>query len=806
MDSAAKDLRYAWRSLARRPLFTSVAIVTLALGTGGTTAMFSVVDGVLIRDLPYDDPSTLVSIWKAWPDWRGQEGLDYIWDHIQMPWADYLSIRSASAALDEVAAFQRGARVLYGRGAPRPISVGFASANLFDLLGVAPVLGRDFGPDEVPPDGGPAPVVVLSHEIWTSAFGADEGVVGASVRMGEDTYEVIGVLPRELRLGSDLITMHENGGRADAGLRDVWLPLGSGTLECGNCFEMLGRLAPGRTVEEARDEVQSLLVAEAPGEQIARVEARKEVVTRGYAAPLLVLLAAAGVLLVIACTNVAGLLLGEAATRGREVAVRSALGAGRWRIARQLLTESVFLGLVGAAGGVAVAFLGMEALLSLAPPLPRLEEVEISVRVLAFAIAAGVGTGIVFGLAPALTLARRSPGDALRTRGGDRGSGSMHRIIASVQVGLTVVLLVIAGLFGRSLHRVMTVDPGFDAEQLATLGVELPVGRADDDESIRAFHEELIRAVEDVPGVEAASGISALPFPGGMASRSIRYDRDGEELMSTQWVVEVHPSYFETVGIPLLQGRSLSEDDVSGGPSVMVVSRSLADRNWPDGAVGARLHYHGPDWSVVGVVGDVRQRALGSPPEPTLYTSTGQMAGRSLDLVVRTSGEPGAALPAIMDAVWSVDPDIPISDPATMVDLMRSSEADDRFRAVLMWVFAALAIVLASVGIFGVTARSVAARTTELGIRTALGARSNDLVRLVVRDGLRSSLAGTALGLVGAYWAANLIGHLLYGIDPHDRATFAASAALATAVCLGASLIPALRVSHIDPATVIAEE
>ena len=807
MPHLPPDLRFALRALARRPLFTAVALLTLGLGIGGTTAMFSVVDGVLVRELPYRDPETLVSVWKAWPAWRGVDGLDYVWDHIQLPWEDYLEVRAGAPALAEVAAFQNDEKVLYGRGVPTRLSVGMASANLFPMLGVRPVLGRVFADDEVPPGGEPARVALLGHELWEGRFGASPDVVGSTLVLDRETYQVVGVLPERFRLGSDLLTVHDNGGAPDAGLRDLWLPLGTGGVDCGNCYEVIGRLAPGRTAAEARDEVQPLLVARpVPGEQIARVASRKEVVTRGFGTPLVMLLGAAGLLLLIACTNVAGLLLGEAPGRRREIAVRAALGAPRGRIVRQLLTESALLGVMGALLGLLLAWAGTEALLAVAPPLPRLEEVGPSLRVLLFAAAAGLATGVVFGLVPALSLARGAATASLRPRGGT-GDGRPLRVMVALQVGLTVVLLIGGGLFGRSLLRVMDVDPGFDPGRLATMAVPLPPGRPTGVPEEAAFYERIVAAVEAVPGVESASVVNALPFPGGRASQSFGYERGGQELNSTQWARWALPSYLATLGVPLVRGRLLGEDDAGGAPGAMLVSESLAARNWPgESPLGKRVRWDGRDWSVVGVVGDVRQRALGAPVEPTFYVSIRQRRAGSLELVARTAGDPAALLPALQRAVWSVDPEVPIARPAPMTDLVRASEADERFRALLMWTFAALATGLASVGVFGVTARAVGARSRELGIRTALGAEGSALVRLVIRDGLSSALVGTACGLVLAWAGAGVVAHLLYGIDGRDPSTYAGAALLAVAACLLAAWLPARRVMAISPMEAISRE
>jgi putative ABC transport system permease protein len=811
VGSVTQDVRFGLRTLRKRPLFATIAVVTLGLGIGGTTAIFSVVDGVLIRDLPYRDPEGLVSIWKAWPEWREIEGLEYVWDHIHFPWIDYMSLRDGATTLSGVAAFYNDERVLIGEGRPEELSVGMASANLFQVLGVQPTLGRTFLEEEVPPGAvESALVALLSHELWVRRFGADPGVLGHSVQLDEASYQVVGVLPSGFRLGSDLISTHDNGGGVDPGLRDVWIPLPpvAAATECGNCFEVLGRLAPGSTIPRVRDEVQALMTM-GPESQLARVVGRKEMVTRGFTNPLLVLLGGAGCLLLIACVNVAGLLIGEAAGRRHEVAVRSALGAGRRRVVRQLLTENVLLGLIGSGVGILVAWLGTDALLALAPPIPRLEEVHLSGRVLALAVAAGVGTGVLFGLAPSLTLAGRAMGCGLGRRGqtSDRGARSLQSGVVTVQVGLTVVLLVAGGLFFQSFMKLMEVNPGFDPEGLAAVEISMPPDAPRAPGDSERFFREIVGVLEAVPGVSMVGGIQALPFPGGVNSQTIQVRRDGQPVWVAGWARFVLPSYHETMGIPLVAGRLLSDADAGDAPRAMLVSESLAELNWPgESPVGVRVGYNGEAWTIVGVVGDVSQKSLAANVEGTFYVSTAQYPRRRLALVARTPDDPARYLPALQEAVWSVDPDIPISAATTVENLMSAAESDDRFRAVLLSVFAALATLLAAVGIFGVTARGVAQRGREMGIRTALGARSSELVSLVLRGSMVSAVMGTGLGLLAAYWISSLISHLLFGIGGHDPLTFAGVGTLLLSVCLLASYVPAHRVTRIQPMEVIAEE
>jgi len=812
LSDLLSDIRFALRTFRKRPVFAGIAVLTLGVGIGGSTAIFSVVDGVLIRDLPYRDPDRLVNVWKAWPSWRGVEGLDANWDRIQLPWVDYKNVRDNATALSEVATVQQTDLALTGAGEPVRLSVGRASVNLFDLLGVRPALGRTFSEEEMPTSGAEgAQVVLLSHQLWSQRFGADRDVLGRAIFLGGAAYEVVGVLPSEFRLGSNLITS-QNGGAVDPGLRDVWIP--PTIRRCGHCNEVLARLAPGATISQARDEVQALLT-EGPGDQVARVAARKEVVTKGFGTPLLVLLGAAGILLLAACVNVAGLLVGEALGRRHELAVRFALGAGRRRIVRQLLTENVALGMVGAAVGLVLARFGTDALLMLAPPIPRLEEVGLNGRVLLFAVSAGVGTGIAFGLAPAMTLARCSLGIGFVARGqsSDRRGRVLQRFVMTVQVGLTVILLVAGGLFGRSLLRLMAVDPGFNAARLVAIEVSLPQATGTAEERRASLQEgvqiirEAVRAVASTPDVTAVSGTSFVPFGGGTWANTFDLEKDGARVPASHWTRYVLPNYHEMMGIPPKTGRLFSDADGPSDPPVMVVSESLAELHWPGASpLGSRVHYGGATFTIVGVVGDVRKTALGAEPESTFYMSAVQVPRRSLTLVARTTGDLAQTGSALRRAIRSADPNIVIAAPTTMAALMVDSESDDRFRTVLMLTFAALATLLAAVGVFGVTARGVEARVREMGIRMALGAREAGLIRLVVRDSMISVAVGAVVGLVGAFWASNLLERFLFGIEGRDPLTYAGVVSVLMLVSFGAAYFPAMRVAKIAPMEVISAE
>jgi predicted permease len=615
LSSLRQDLRFSVRSLVRRPVFAIIATFTLALGIGGTTTIFSVVDGVLIRELPYRNASSLVSVWRAWPSWREQGLLDSIWDHIHFDLGNYHSIRDLATTLSHIEAHRAVRMVLTGIGRAEEASVGLATAGLFELLGVYPVIGRTFAAEEaLPSTASGARVALLSHQLWVNRFGTDAGVIGRSIVMSGESYEVIGVLPAEFRLVSDMITRHENGGATDAGIRDVWIPLGQNRADCGNCLEVLARLVPGRTTLDARAEVQRLLIdGSGQPDQLARVVAHKERLTQRFAGPLLVLFGAAGVLLLIACLNVAGLLAGEATRRHQEMAVRSALGAGRARVARQLITESALLGLIGAAIGVVLSIVATRLLLSVAPPMPRLHEVGVNLRVLVFATLTGIITGVGFGFAPALS--RIAPGSALQSRGSTRGKRVryLHTAVVAVQIAFTVMLLIAGALLGRSLSRLMSVEPGFEPERLATFAFDVPNARATDDESIRQFQNEVVRVASGVRDVRAVSLTTELPFPGGKGSRSFALRPDGPMSSIAMWHRSILPNYHETMGISLLAGRTLSTLDGPGAPNAIVVSQSFAEQIWPgESPLGKRIYRTGPvgEWTVVGVVGDVRHKTL----------------------------------------------------------------------------------------------------------------------------------------------------------------------------------------------------
>jgi len=815
MDSIAQDVRFALRSLRKRICFIASAVIALGLGIAATTSMFSVVDGVLVRDLPFPNPGELVSLWTAVPEWRGKEGYDYLWDHMPFGWEEARDIPEQTRTLSEVAAF-RTTGVLLGGGDSRGrelVSVGMASANLFDLLGVSFSLGRNFSVEEVPVSGvGTASVAILSHEVWTRRYGSDRSILGRSVEVNGRPHVVIGVLPPDFRLSSDGYATFYTRGGVDSGLRDLWLPIVEGP---GN--ELIARLAPGATVEQARTEIQALVRQEKVDERfvetLARVAPRKEVVTKGFGPLLFLLLGASATLLIVVCVSVAGLLIAEGIGRQRELAVRSALGAGQWRVLRLLLTESLLLGLMASVLGVALSWISLDTLLALAPPIPRAEEIGIDWRALLAGGVLGIGTGTVAGVVPALNLITPSISKVLGGRGQseDTSSRSLQESILTAQVALAVILLVGGGLFARSVLKLLDVDLGFDPDGLVVMEAVLPPSEEEGIDFGIEYADlwgEVVRAVESTPGVQTASATSSVPFGGLTGNDYFSFQGEsGRVDVTIAASRRVWPNYHEAMAIRLLSGEHLSARGPGDGPSEIVVSASLAEQIWrADSPLGTLVNYYGRELVVVGVVEDVRKKALGSPPEPVFYLPASEFPILDFTIVARIIGNSTDAFSAMRNAIHSVNPEISLSTPKAMTTLMMESEADDRFRAILVLVFAGVAMVMAALGIFGVTARSVANRIRELGIRKAVGATDRDLMSLVIRDGLRSGLIGCAVGLVAALGVTRVISHFLFGIESYDPLTYLGVASVLVTVCLVAAWVPARRAMWISPMEAIGEE
>lgn len=812
MDTILQDLRFALRTLRKRPLFATVATATLGLGIGASTAMFSVVDGVLLRPPSYRDPQRLVKIWQEQPSWEGREGLDRFWNHLGISYTQYRRWMEGQTLFESVAIFnssEMSEMTLSGMGHAERLSVGVASASLLPTLGVHPALGRGFLPQEdASVSGQAAQVVLVGDAFWRARLGGDPNVLGTTLTLNGLPFQVVGVLPPGFRFLALLPVKSDVLGR-----QEVWIPLGNEPLGASPgppMWDAIGRLAPGVTLEQATRETQAILQTEGGG-RIVRLVPRKGEELTELNTPLLLLFAAAGVLLLIGCLNVATLSMAEVGGRLQELAIRSSLGARRGRIVRLLLTESAILGLIGSLAGVVVAILGTRALVALAPPIPRLDQVGVDLRVLAFGVVLGLVSGVAFGTLPALlATGGRSPRFGADVQSGRSGRYvGLQRALVGAEITLTVVLLVMGGLLGRSLSNLVAVDPGFDPQCLSTAVVTLPEMGPGGPESALAFMREVMREIHRIPGVERASLGSDFPIP---ADRIHPYGltfpgQEGSGGRRNPDAIRVWPGYHETLGIPLREGRTFSETDGPDSPRVLMVSELAARRYWPGASpVGATVNVEGVATTVVGVVGDVKKVSLTAPVSPTIYLPLTQYPTELLRLAVRGETDPARLMASVREAVGRTDPGVPVSKEATMEALVSWSAREEQYRAALVVVFGILATVLAATGIFGITARGVAHRARELGVRMALGARGDRLLVQTLNDSLRIGFLGVVGGVLLSFWASNLLAGYLFGVETSDPLTYAAAVLLAMVVCGAAALIPARRVTAVDPARVLREE
>jgi predicted permease len=799
LDSLRLDVRFALRSLRRRPTFAIVAVTTLALSIGAATAIYSIVDGVLFRSLPYHDASRIVSIWQTDSLRKKQALLAANWDRVPLDYTDFLRWRDAQHSFDGVAVWSGFGAFVQGDAAPVQITGMRVSPGLFGLLGVAPILGRTFarGEDIV---GGPR-VTMLSYEAWQSRFGGRRDVLGSIVRFDDRPYEIIGVLPEGFTL---------ERGKTGA---PYWIPAGQSKGDIGlhnRSFHAIAKLKPGVTSEQAATETGRLLDGEdSPAAHGVRIEGFVRDETRTVRLPLLLLLGAVGILLAIACVNIATLLLGEASTREVEMSARIALGASRGRIIAQLLTESLLLAIVGGALGVVLAWWGTRGIVGLAPPkIPGLGAVHVDGRVLAAALVAATIAGLLFGLAPALLLSEHGPATLLRATRGSSGRGALQRFMIAAELALSVVLLVGAGLLSRSLQRLGAVDPGFRTDHLAVVRMSWsnPYG---DTLRLRSFYDQMTQQLAALPGVTAVTAGSSIPFTAGSSSSPYLLVGEGvEDMASHKHEVQqrvIASSYFSVMGIPVLAGRAFSSDDRSGSELVAVISDAAAKRDFPGTSpIGQRVKYQG-DWrTIVGVVRDTKVGQLSAEDLPSIYTPLSQRPS-VLDLAVRTAGDPAALANTLRKTVQGSNRDIVVNDVQIMDDLVHRSFAEERFRTALIVLFGATAALLAAVGLFGVTARAVARRTREVGIRVALGATSESVVAMIVRQTMRAVGAGVIVGVIGALAASRILAPYLFGVRTNDPATYLGILALLGAASLTASWLPARRAGRVEPAVVLRD-
>jgi predicted permease len=800
-----QDVTHSWRTFRRSPGFAVVALVTLALGIGANTAIFSVVNGLLLRDLPFGEPDRLVRLWGAHRD----SGVD----RSQLSAGDFIDLRTRQRSFTTLGAFAWGGGTYIGTGDPVRLAGARVDANVFTVLGVRPYLGRTFAVGD--DSAGVNPTIVLGFNAWRRVFGGDSAIIGKSVDISGLSRTVIGVLPptfffptmaeAEIFTPLDLTPL----------LRDV------NRIRKFHNLGALGRLRPGTTLAQARSELSGImrqLEQDFPQSNsnmsVATVDLRDAVV--GDARPaLLVLLGASLLVLLIACANVAGMLLSRAVSRRQELAVRAALGAGRARLVRQMVTESLVLALCGGAVGLALALGATRALVaSAADRLPAASQVTVDVTVLLTALVVTVASGVLFGLVPALA-ASRGIQLALKDAGrGASGGVSRHRmrtVLVTGQLALAVMLLVGAGLLVRSLRHLQSRDLGYSIESTLTFEVVLVGDRYDDPGAQDRFFDALYTRLAALPGVAAVGGSGNIPMRGGaMASLAIDGRPEPAGKLPEVGYQPVSDDLFRAMGVPLKRGRVFGPQDDTDAPRVVLLSESLVRAFWPDGdPIGARIRLgpnpNDPWMTVVGVVGDVRM-GVADDSRPTAYVSARQDHWGGMTIVMRTTTDPMSLLPAVRREVRAIDPTIPVAEAHSMKQVQSMGLADRRLPMQLMAAFALLALVLAAVGVYGVMAYSVAARTREIGVRVALGAQPRSVFAMVVRQGMGAAAAGLSLGVLGAAALGRVLTTLLYGVKPTDVFTFVGVAGVLLAVVLVACLVPARRAVRVDPLEALRSE
>ena len=805
-ETLARDLRYAVRVLIASPTYSLVSLLTLALGIGATTAIFTVVNAVILRPLPFADPERLITAWETNPAYKlpGRPP-----GTVSFSPGNFLDLREQNRSFEQIGGFTTQDFNFTGGTAPDRITGGLISARLMGTLGIQPFAGRLL----VAADDSAAAerVAVISYSLWTDRFGRNPAVIGNSIRLDDRSHTIVGVMPPGFRLfNSDV---------------DVWLPLerkiAPETMHWRQSYylRVIGRLKRGVSVEQARadvDRVMQQIKREHPedlGRGGAVVPLLDNTIARARG-PLWILFGAVGFVLLIACANVAHLSLGRAMARRREIALRLTLGAGRGRLVRQLFTESLTLALLGAAAGVGLAEWGVRALLRLAPDeIPRAAEIHVDSWVITFAAVAAIASAVLFGLLPAVGASKTDLQESIQGGGrsvsSGRGTQRTRAALVISEIAIALVLMIGAGLMIESFRRVSAVNPGFEPRGLMAVRMALSENRYDSIDKRDAFYRRAIERLREIPGVKSVGAIDGLPFSDGGFDNSFSIDGRpdppvGHPLQAD--IRRIDAGYFATMGIPLIAGRGFTEGDRTEAPAVAIVSESMARKYWPgEQAVGKRLHIHfgppeGIHAEIVGVAADVRP-AFDAQPGEYIYMNypQGRFVGQ-MDLLLRPAVRPEA----IRASLRSIDPDQPIYRIRTMADVLALSLATRRFQMTLLSIFAIFAAGLAAVGLYGVLAYSVEARTREIGIRTALGAEN--VSRMIVGEALKLACVGVAAGVAGALGLTRLLANLLFGVAPTDASTFAGVSLLLLAIAVVAGYLPARRAARIDPMVALREE
>lgn len=813
MQTFLQDLRFALRTLAKKPAFTSIAVLTLALGIGANTAVFTVVNAVLLKTLPYRNEKRLVMVWEH----NLGRSSGTVKDHNVVAPANFLFWLDNNTVFDQMAAMYDGSAALTGEGEPEQIPYQAVTPNLFYLLGVSPVLGRDFSADEGLPDRNH--VLLLSYGLWQRKFGGDPKITGAHIKLDGAEYTVIGVMPPRTQLFSP-------EGSLTGDVAQMWRPIAWGPnarQPRGRFLTAVARLKERVNIAQAQGQMDSLVAQfrrQYPdfetGWGVNLVPLHRDL-TANVRVPLLVITAAVAFVLLIACANVANLLLSRAVEREREIAVRTVLGANRKRIISQALTESLVLAALGAVSGILLALWGTSILLRLAPKqLLTVGHVALDWRVLFFTIIVACVTGILFGLLPALESSRVHPHDSLREGGRSitaRRGRALRNVFAVVQIAFSLILLAGSGLVLRSFRRLISVDPGFNAQSTLTARVDLPFTKYKTDEQAITFFQQLLDRVRSLPGVQNATMSNSMPLTGMTPGTDFTIIGQPPPPAGQNYITQVQlidPDYFRALGIPLLKGRGFTNREELVPSHVVIINQALAREYFPhEDPLGKKVMIEMGEKdpsTIIGVVGDVRRISLDAAPVALSYWPHSELAFSTMMLAIRTTGDPDKFAPTLQSVVRQMDPDIPLSSVSTMEEWIGDSVARQRFSTVLLAVFAAIALLLAAIGIYGVVSYATNQRTREFGVRMALGAESGDVLWLVVRHGVRLAALGVLIGLAGAAGLVQFLRSLLYNTSPYDPATLIGVAAFLAGVTLIACWIPARRATRVDPIVALRYE
>jgi putative ABC transport system permease protein len=799
METLFRDIRFGIRSLLKQPAFTGIAIVTLALGIGGNTAMFSVINAVLLRPLPYTQPDRLV--------WMSESGDEVANRSLSYP--NFVDWRERNHVFESMSTYRTWSMTLTGMAEPQNIRAGMVAADYFKVMGVTPILGRSFTAEDDRPGANPA--TVISYGFWQKYFAGDRDVVGKTIALDDRAFSVIGVIPESF---------------AHQGPPPLWIPIGPMEWKQRDvriAGHVIARLKPGVTIQQAREDMNSVsqqLAREHPvanaGANRVNVLSLQEQITGDVRPALWILFGAVGLVLLIACANVANLMLARAANRRKEFAVRAALGATRARIIRQLLVESLLLSLLGGVCGLLIATWSMTLLTTVAhETIPRLEGLRLNYSVLGFSLAVSVASGIVFGLAPAWRFSRTDVQETLKDNSSttsERQGKRLRGALVMAEVAIAVALLAGAGLLIKSLIRLGNHNAGFDPQNILTLDLDVSRSRYKGKGELARFQQEILDRVATQPGVEAATLSAELPGFGSGWTNDISVEGQPPvkrgELINVDWAI-VSRDYFRTMRIPILRGRTFTRDEDAEGKPVVLVDENLARRFWPhEDAVGKHIAYDSPVWhEVIGVVKEVGIYGSQSRPLIKIYTPLGRAAPRSTVLSVRTTNvDPHSMAAAVTSELHALDKDLPVTEVTTFAEILSREVSPKRFNTGLLSLFAAMALLLAGTGVYGVIAYSVAQRTREVGVRMALGASHHDVVRLFVAQGMKLVLPGLAIGIAAALALTRVMTGLLFGVKPTDATTFILVSICLTAAALVACYLPARRATKVDPLVALRYE